>query len=293
LRHHAVATLAALILTSAAWALDEPKDKGGSDPPAKSETAVEKFKALQQEVQKSRSEILVKYRKAEKEEEKQELLGQYFAAANSFADKFLDLAKSDPRDPVAVQSLMFILTQAGGSPQATTAADLIVKSHLDDKTLLAQVPMLAQTPSVATERVLRGVMAHARDNEAKATFALAQSLKEQVSTVRELKEAAPDQLKQATAKLGEAGVKHLQALDPVKVEADATKLFETVVEKFADVKSGRDTLGAQAKNDLFEMRYLSVGKIVPEVSAEDLDGTKFKLSDYRGKVVLLDFWGNW
>jgi len=38
---------------------------------------------------------------------------------------------------------------------------------------------------------------------------------------------------------------------------------------------------------------LEVGKIVPEIEGEDLDGKEFKLSDYRGKVVLLDFWGNW
>ena len=25
----------------------------------------------------------------------------------------------------------------------------------------------------------------------------------------------------------------------------------------------------------------------------DLDGVEFKLSDYRGKVVFLDFWGDW
>ena len=31
----------------------------------------------------------------------------------------------------------------------------------------------------------------------------------------------------------------------------------------------------------------------PEIEGEDLDGAKFKLSEYRGKVVLLDFWGNW
>ena len=26
---------------------------------------------------------------------------------------------------------------------------------------------------------------------------------------------------------------------------------------------------------------------------ESLDGVTFKLSDYRGKVILLDFWGYW
>jgi len=38
---------------------------------------------------------------------------------------------------------------------------------------------------------------------------------------------------------------------------------------------------------------LSIGKEAPEIEGEDIDGNKFKLSDYRGKVVVLDFWGNW
>jgi cytochrome oxidase Cu insertion factor (SCO1/SenC/PrrC family) len=37
----------------------------------------------------------------------------------------------------------------------------------------------------------------------------------------------------------------------------------------------------------------AVGKKAPEIKGEDLDGKAFKLSDYRGKVVLLDFWGFW
>jgi hypothetical protein len=36
-----------------------------------------------------------------------------------------------------------------------------------------------------------------------------------------------------------------------------------------------------------------VGTKAPEIEGTDIDGKKFKLSDYRGKVVVLDFWGNW
>jgi len=35
---------------------------------------------------------------------------------------------------------------------------------------------------------------------------------------------------------------------------------------------------------------VTVGKRAPDITGEDADGVKFKLSDYRGKVVLLDFW---
>jgi peroxiredoxin len=38
---------------------------------------------------------------------------------------------------------------------------------------------------------------------------------------------------------------------------------------------------------------LAVGKVAPDIEGEDLAGVPFKLSDYRGKVVMLDFWGDW
>ncbi|MEE3369273.1 MAG: DUF2092 domain-containing protein [Planctomycetota bacterium] len=36
-----------------------------------------------------------------------------------------------------------------------------------------------------------------------------------------------------------------------------------------------------------------VGQEAPEIQGADLDGAPFKLSDYRGKVVMLTFWGDW
>lgn len=37
----------------------------------------------------------------------------------------------------------------------------------------------------------------------------------------------------------------------------------------------------------------NVGQTAPEIDGEDLDGARFKLSDYRGKVVVLVFYGHW
>ena len=39
--------------------------------------------------------------------------------------------------------------------------------------------------------------------------------------------------------------------------------------------------------------YELIGKVVPDFSATDLDGNPISLQDYRGKVVLLDFWAVW
>lgn len=35
------------------------------------------------------------------------------------------------------------------------------------------------------------------------------------------------------------------------------------------------------------------GKVAPDIVGVDLDGVAFKLSDYKGKIIMLDFWGNW
>jgi len=38
---------------------------------------------------------------------------------------------------------------------------------------------------------------------------------------------------------------------------------------------------------------LAVGQTAPDFTTKDTDGVEFKLSDYRGKVVVIDFWGFW
>jgi len=44
---------------------------------------------------------------------------------------------------------------------------------------------------------------------------------------------------------------------------------------------------------LFEMHHLGIGQVAPEIVGKNVDGKETKLSDYRGKVVVIDFWGDW
>ncbi|MFO1076423.1 MAG: hypothetical protein U1E73_01710 [Planctomycetota bacterium] len=39
--------------------------------------------------------------------------------------------------------------------------------------------------------------------------------------------------------------------------------------------------------------FVPGAEVAADIAGVDLDGVAFKLSDYKGKVVLLDFWGDW
>lgn len=52
-------------------------------------------------------------------------------------------------------------------------------------------------------------------------------------------------------------------------------------------------LSDRALGRIASLTQLAIGQVAPEIIAGDLDGVEFKLSDYRGKVVMLDFWGDW
>ncbi len=87
------------------------------------------------------------------------------------------------------------------------------------------------------------------------------------------------------------------------IESGREKDIDQLIERFKIFNA--KTLIAQIYEELgntdLAMKYRSkvtpplalLGKLVPDFSATDLDGKPISLQQYRGKVVLLDFWAVW
>jgi len=83
-------------------------------------------------------------------------------------------------------------------------------------------------------------------------------------------------------------------LDAKGEKALAEKLNELAAKYGGEKVPFREATYAEfAKKTIYAMEHLKVGAVAPEIEAADLDGVTFKLSDYRGKAVMLDFWGYW
>ncbi len=59
------------------------------------------------------------------------------------------------------------------------------------------------------------------------------------------------------------------------------------------VKVSNTTYGKRIEGMFFKEDNLSIGKVAPDFEAKDQDDKPWKLSDYRGNVVVVDFWGFW
>jgi hypothetical protein len=97
---------------------------------------------------------------------------------------------------------------------------------------------------------------------------------------------------------GELGVTYAQSLR-LQFEAryragdkDAGSLLKEAEGTLKQL-AGNPKLAAAVKEAEFALKHLTVSRPAMEIEGDDLDGKKVKLSDYRGKVVVLDFWGNW
>jgi len=78
------------------------------------------------------------------------------------------------------------------------------------------------------------------------------------------------------------------SLDSIKYESQLVAYADTIKDKFKDNPAVQQFI--QAK---MEIKPLTVGHKAPDFTTGGIDGKPVKLSDYRGKYVLVDFWASW
>jgi thiol-disulfide isomerase/thioredoxin len=75
----------------------------------------------------------------------------------------------------------------------------------------------------------------------------------------------------------------------------AAPVFEELAKQYGDLAKGYTTYGelADAYRNPHAAKDLEVGKAAPEIVGRSPDGKAMKLSDYKGRVVVVDFFGDW
>ncbi len=224
------------------------------------------------------------------------LLAEYEAkgGARTFAKRFLSLAEQHPKDAVAAEALIWIVTKVRGRADTTRALELLKSNHVDSKEMGPACVSVARSRSPSAEGLLRALLKSSPHAEVKAQacYHLAQLLEGEAIAIDQLR-AEPDLAPRILQYYGRDYGKHLSSLDPEKLAKQREQVYETMLNSFPDVEADGTTLGKIARKELFAIRHLAVGCVAPDIEGEDIHGKKFKLSDFRGKVVMLSFWGHW
>ncbi|HQR43548.1 MAG TPA: redoxin domain-containing protein [Gemmatales bacterium] len=262
------AVLGLLFTGSSLWADDPPKK---DDPPTKQEpklSPAEQFAKAKKTFDDASAAMNKVVAEIQKKKEKLTLenkeLNAAFQARNKATDELVkaagELAKAEPATKQGLEAISAMVTY--GPPMLNAEMLKILSDHH------AMNPKIGEIVS----RVSRGPSN--KDLEALLTLIM---------------EKNPSRDAQGNAAFTLATMK----MRNKNQHAEAEKLLEKIVAEYKDVKYFRGTLADRAESSLFELRHLQIGKVAPDIEGEDMDGKTFKLSDYRGKVVMLDFWGHW
>lgn len=173
------------------------------------------------------------------------------------------LLNNNPAAPEALDAAEWIMLNTPDGAEVQKAAEVILQEHIENPDLVHLAPELERLRHSSSTNLLRAMM-DKNPNPAvhgNACLALANLYKEA---------ADYGQNKPATA--------------------EAEKLYQQVIAQFSQVKQRGYSLAALAKSQLKEVNQLFIGKKAPEIEGMDLNDRPMKLSDYRGKVVVLVFW---
>jgi hypothetical protein len=231
-----------------------------------------RLEALQERWDEAEQEFFRKYQEAEDNDARRALMDSR-PKPEDYMPEAIEIAESAAGTETAAKAWMWAMQLAGRAGDEEVIAvgvETLMRDHLDSPAI-AELPMM--------------IMYMERSIGAEKAEAL----------LRELVDNAPKGAVQGGAMYALASMLDSDDLDPASERGKEVRaLMEAVAKDYADVKDSRGrSIGARAEGWLFEKDHLQVGQVAPDIEGSDLSGVAFKLSDYRGKVVLLDFWGNW
>lgn len=256
-----------------------------------------------EELLKERQNVTKDLSKAKTAEEGKKVL----ARLKTLPSRFLELAEKNPKDAVALKALVETVSLVNGTAFPAGGKDspgnralmLLLRDHVRSDKLGPVCQHVLFGFHKSHETFLRAVLERNPHPEVQglACLSLAQFLNDRLHRLDVLKDQdRPDMADRYHRVFGKDYLDELQRQDRATVAKEAETLFARAADKYGDVKipvtyfGSGGTVGKKAKAELFQIRHLAVGKEAPDIEGEDQDGKRFKLSDYRGKVVLLDFW---
>ena len=256
-----LAALGALLLGSSALAQTQSPADGASPPAVAAATEGEQqFKQITGEFETAMKAFQADYGKATTDDQRQKLIDAKYPKPETYIQRLLPLAQANPNTPLARDVYVWALSHGAGGQAESEALKQLAENFPTDQAVAQQViPRLSWSGSPQAEALLRAAMEKNTDRKQKgmAQLTLGTYLKN-----------------------NDRG-------------AEAEKLLDDLSANYTDVKTGRSSLAEQANNVLFEVRNLAIGKTAPEITGQSIDGKPMKLSDFKGKVVVLDFFGDW
>jgi hypothetical protein len=219
----------------------------------------------------------------------------------------LELAEKHPKDPVALDALVQVVTQElwlkentsypgrGKDSLEARAIAILLRDHARSDRLSEACRRMSYGFSKECESFLRTVLERnpQRDIQALACLRLAEFLNRRLER-RHLLTERPEMTRRYEGLFGKDYVDALQRQDCAKAVNEVERLFERAAAQYGDVKVPyAGTVREKAQEQLFELRHLTVGREALPFEGQDQDGQHFRLKDYRGKVVLLYFWSEY
>ena len=246
---------------------EQDQDQSEAEEAKKELTPIQKYREMAASYIKERNQFFAKLRAAKTAEERRELARTATPPnPNEFAEQMFELIDQHPDDKeTAFQALGWVVTNVRQAGTKEKAMEMLLADHLDQK-------QLSRTFSR---------MAYSRKDKTVENY------------LKTIREKSPHESVQMMAGVTYANYRKRNASKSKEDIEEVTKLYEDLVEKFSDADIRGRSIEEIVEAPLFELKNLQIGMKAPNIVGEDVDGVEFELNDYLGKVVVIDFWGDW